>query len=97
MLAAGIGIAAVAISVYPTLQFATWFADYLDYDMLEPLGGGNNGWAWMVGFFIMGIMNIAVGYLLVLFLLCKRNKWNLDQAKNYFIKSKYPRHWYKEV
>jgi len=97
MLPAGAVIVAVAISVYPTLQFASWFANYLHYDMLGPVKENSSGLVWLLGFFVVGMIDIAAGYILVLFLLCKRNKWDANQAKNYFMRSRYPKHWYKEA
>jgi hypothetical protein len=84
------------MSVYPTSQFATWFADILNNDMYEPVKESNNGWVWLVGFLLVGLINFFLCYVLVLYLFCKINKWNLKQAKTYILKSEVSEHLQQE-
>lgn len=96
LLFAAIIVLGIAVSVFPTLQFASWFANHLDLDMHQPAKDSINGLLWSLGFLVVGLVNIALCSFIVVALVSKINRWDLNQVKEIFIRNKYPKHWLKE-
>ena len=86
----------ICLSSYPTWEMSVFLAEYLNIEQGLPIKEQLNGLDWLIGFFVIGIVNFLFTCIFISYLIAKLKGWSYQQTVDYFLRyENFPRYWYK--
>ncbi len=83
------------VAAYPSWVFAELLSLLFGIPEGAPIKDQENGWLWFTLFMVGLIALVSVAYVLWAVIIGKLSGWPVQKSFDVFLKSKYPKHWYK--